>query len=70
MPVAHQRAYGLPNTEPIYITSTYWKKRRPAQVIETEGGHYLTFWYVGQIGADAVSWSMLSLECPYSSAYR
>ena len=50
----HQRAYGLPCTEPIYITSTYWGKRRPAQIIETEGGMYLTFWYIGQIAESAV----------------
>ena len=50
----HQRAYGMPSAEPIYISSTYWSRRRPAQVVDTDGGLYLTFWYVGQIDADAV----------------
>ncbi|KAJ3559700.1 hypothetical protein NM688_g187 [Phlebia brevispora] len=53
-PREHQRAYSLPCTEPIYISNTYWSRRRPAQVYETDGGLYLTFWYVGQISDDAV----------------
>ncbi|KAK0200751.1 hypothetical protein DFS33DRAFT_1266161 [Desarmillaria ectypa] len=39
-----------PNTEPAYISARSWGPKR-----NDNGGEYLTFWYVGKIGPDAVS---------------
>ncbi|PSR81826.1 hypothetical protein PHLCEN_2v6257 [Hermanssonia centrifuga] len=47
----------IPNTEPIYITTTSWHRQRPIQRCvksDGQGGTYLTFWFVGMIGKDAV----------------
>ncbi|PBK69360.1 hypothetical protein ARMSODRAFT_1018785 [Armillaria solidipes] len=37
-----------PNTEPAYISVRSWSTKK-----NDNGGEYLTFWYVGQIGPDA-----------------
>ncbi|PBK85695.1 hypothetical protein ARMGADRAFT_1087256 [Armillaria gallica] len=37
-----------PNTEPVYISVRSWRPKN-----KDNGGEYLTFWYVGQIGPDA-----------------
>ena len=70
VPREHQRAYRLPSTEPIYITSTFWSKQRLGQVIESGGGHYLTFWYVGQISEDAVRSVLVSRSRSDNTAFQ
>ncbi|KAI0673133.1 hypothetical protein C8Q78DRAFT_930406, partial [Trametes maxima] len=43
-----------PITEPIYVQMTQWRQRRYARIgYGAHGGEYLTFWYVGQIPANA-----------------
>ncbi|KAG7440727.1 uncharacterized protein BT62DRAFT_569285 [Guyanagaster necrorhizus] len=43
------------NSEPLYITVDSWApKSRNGRVIDS-GGEYFVFWYLGYIGADAVS---------------
>lgn len=53
MPAGERKFYLLPNTEPIYMSTYRWKGRRSLQGHGSIGGEYLTFWYVGQIPADA-----------------
>lgn len=55
-----ERGHGdLPSTEPFYISTHAWAPRNrqhpEGQVWAGDfGGEYLTFWYIGQISADAV----------------
>ncbi|KAJ7161055.1 NUDIX hydrolase domain-like protein [Mycena filopes] len=52
-PLSPNTPHRAPNCEPIYIHTTYYPERlRPNSV--RPPGEYLTFWYVGQIPADAV----------------
>jgi len=50
---AHTK-YHLPNTEPIFISTSYWPPRkRAAARAADKGGEYLIYWFVGQIAEDA-----------------
>jgi len=48
-PVGSRLAYGQKHTEPLYVVMTSYLGRR-----NRPPGEYLTFWYVCQIGPDAV----------------
>lgn len=49
---ATPHARSLPCTEPFYVSTLHW---RPQPHRADVGGEYFTFWYLGQIEADAVS---------------
>ncbi|CAK5271517.1 unnamed protein product [Mycena citricolor] len=44
----------IPNCEPIYVLTSYFRERRHRGGYVSPAGEYLTFWYAGQIGPDAV----------------
>lgn len=48
---ATPHARSLPCTEPFYVSTLHW---RPQPHRADVGGEYFTFWYLGQIEADAV----------------
>lgn len=48
----------LPVTEPIFISTLAYGRGQGGR--NRHGGEYLTFWYVGQIGEDAVRPSLKS----------
>lgn len=52
-PTANSRYLEL-NTEPIYMSTHRWYRRRMYQSAKSFGGEYLTFWFVGMIPENAV----------------
>ncbi|KZP33244.1 hypothetical protein FIBSPDRAFT_847859 [Athelia psychrophila] len=40
------------NTEPIYVTTTYWAPRKRRGADEDHGGEYLSFYYVGYLAEE------------------
>lgn len=59
-PGASRHRYNEPCTEPFYISSLPWVDRDNTGNIEAHGD-YFTFWYIGEIPANAVSSITFSL---------
>ena len=60
VPPGQRDGYYRSHSEAIYITTMAWapRKRRNGEI--EQGGEYLTHWYLGEVGENAVrTWPLL-----------